>query len=235
MNWIGCNQSSQGTPAYSCDFYNGDFYPRQISCGEETPVLNVQDGERRRKRDFSSFNGFVLSLAVSTCVLSTPIAHFVDWSFESKSCDLNRNFYNLHFSRADIVADCYVVGEPIVLEDGILTLFKPAEEIVVTKGLEFLSGYASDSFVSGVESRDLVLAVYDFLSELGGYATASHVACVLKCSVFDLEKMLDRDVRFRKSLIPGPHGEGVYILNSKLGFLKDLWATFRFYNSKKAS
>jgi len=92
-------------------------------------------------------------------------------------------------------------------------------------------GAAIDSQENDVSS--IIQRAYEILASTGGYATLSYIARHMWVDAIELEQVLKSNPVFRRSYIPTPDGKPVFILNSRFGLLKDLWATFNFVNSQK--
>lgn len=74
---------------------------------------------------------------------------------------------------------------------------------------------------------------YVLLEALDGYAALSYLKDRLRFAHSELERVLNSNDVFRRSLISGPGGQPVYILESRFGLFKDMWAAFKYYNAKK--
>jgi len=85
-----------------------------------------------------------------------------------------------------------------------------------------------------VTSLPLDMAVSGVLSRNSGYASLSSVAKETGLNVEELRAFFSTHAqKFRKSLIRGQNGEEVYLLNTPMSRLADLWKAFRDLNAKK--
>lgn len=85
----------------------------------------------------------------------------------------------------------------------------------------------------GRDALTTINAAYEILSSIKGYATLSYLADRLQVEDGELESLLTSSSLFRKSLIRGKGGQSVFIVNTRLGLIKDAWVAFNHLNSKK--
>lgn len=65
-----------------------------------------------------------------------------------------------------------------------------------------------------------------------GYVSASYVARTYGISMGDVRNALANKKDFRKSFLKTNSGQDAYMLNSRFSFIRDVWNTFCFINSR---
>ena len=93
--------------------------------------------------------------------------------------------------------------------------------------------YICISQSSPADDTTKVQVIKRILRESSGYASVSYIARQSGLEKNDVNRLLNTNDDFRKSLIKTKNGEDVYLLNAPLSGLIDLWNTFRFFSTMK--